>query len=429
MDTVIVLLTRDLRVNDHPALAEACALARSVVPLFVLDPGIRARGRQGFLHEALHDLRSSLRRLGGDLVVRSGDPVEETIRLAALVRADGVFTSADVSAYARRRERRLAEACAARRLLLRLFPGVTVVPPGALRPAGGDHYRVFTPYWRAWTRIGHRPVLPAPDAIRLPPEAEPGELPAPPRPPHGSLRGGETAARWRLEHWLALGLAGYAAGHDDLAGQKTSMLSPYLRFGCVSPSEVAARSLGRCGGEEFVRQLCWRDFYYQVALAFPDLPRRDYRERKVDWNGDGDAAQAWREGMTGVPVVDAGMRQLAAEGWMHNRARMITASYLTRRLRVHWRIGGEHFADLLLDADIPDNWGNWQWVAGTGNDTRPNRVLNPVRQAKRFDPEGEYVRRYVPELAGLPAASVHEPWKLPGRVPGYAAPLVALDNV
>ncbi|MET8139276.1 deoxyribodipyrimidine photo-lyase [Sphaerisporangium sp. NPDC005288] len=427
METVIMLLTRDLRVHDHPALAEACARARSVVPLFVQDPAIRARGRQRFLNEALQDLRASLRARGGDLVVRRGDPVEETMRLAAELGAEAVFTSADVSAYARRRERRLAEACAAHRLLLRLFPGVTVVPPGALQPTGGDHYRVFTPYWRAWSGAARRPVLPAPDAVSLAPGVEPGELP-PPGPPHGMLSGGETAGRGRLEHWLAHGLAGYAEGHDDLPRERTSMLSPYLRFGCVSPSEVAARAEGRHGGDAFVRQICWRDFYYQVALAFPDLPRRDYRERQVDWNDDGEAAQAWREGRTGLPIVDAGMRQLAAEGWMHNRARLITGSYLTRRLKVHWRIGGEHFADLLLDADIPDNWGNWQWVAGTGNDTRPNRVLNPVRQAKKFDPDGEYVRRYVPELAGLPAEAVHEPWKLPRPVPGYPAPLVALDN-
>ncbi len=423
-----MLLTRDLRVHDHPALAEACARARSVVPLFVLDQGIRGRHRQGFLIEALHDLRSSLRERGGDLVVRAGDPVTEAVRLATELGADGVFTSADVSAYARGRERRLTEACAAHRLLLRLFPGVTVVPSGELRPLGGDHYRVFTPYWRAWSSLPHRPVLPAPDVVSLPEGVDPGGLPGSPYPPYGRLRGGETPARRRLDGWLAHGLAGYPDGHDELAADRTSMLSPYLRFGCVSPSEVAARVAGRPGAGDFLRQICWRDFYYQVALAFPDLPRRDYRARDVDWIDDENAAQAWREGMTGLPIVDAGMRQLAAEGWMHNRARLITGSYLTRRLKVHWRVGGEHFADLLLDADVPDNWGNWQWVAGTGNDTRPNRVLNPIRQAGRFDPDGDYVRRYVPELADLPARAIHEPWKLPVPVPGYPAPLAALDN-
>ncbi|WP_405145176.1 DNA photolyase family protein [Sphaerisporangium sp. NBC_01403] len=424
MDTVIVLLTRDLRVHDHPALAEACARARSVVPLFVLDTAIRGHHRQGFLAEALADLRSSLRDLGGDLVVRRGDPVAEAVRLATGLRASAIYASADVSAYARARERRLAKECEAHRLDFRLFPGVTVVPSGELVPAGGDHYRVFTPYWRAWSSARHRPVLGPPKLVPLPDGIEPGELPVRPRKPYGNLRGGETAARRRLDLWLKLCLADYAEGHDALAEDQTSMLSPYLRFGCVSPSEVAARAMDHVGADDFVRQLCWRDFYHQVALAFPDLPRRDYRPRRTHWNDDEDAAQAWREGMTGVPIVDAGMRQLLAEGWMHNRARMIVGSFLTKRLMIHWRVGGEHFAELLLDGDIPNNWGNWQWVAGTGNDTRPNRVLNPLRQAHRFDADGAYVRRYVPELAGLPAPLIHEPWKASPKVPGYPPPLV-----
>ncbi|GAA3836189.1 deoxyribodipyrimidine photo-lyase [Sphaerisporangium flaviroseum] len=414
--------------HDHPALAEACARARLVVPLFVIDPAIPARHRQGFLAEALDDLRSTLRDLGGDLVVRRGDPVAEAVRLATETRATAIWATSDVSSYARRREQRLEKACDAQRLQFRLFPGVTVVPPGRLRPFAGDHYRVFTPYWRVWSTAPHRPVLPAPSVVHVPPGIDPGELPGLERKPYGNLRGGETVARRRLDLWLKLCLADYDEGHDELAEDGTSMLSPYLRFGCVSPSEVAARAAGRPGGEAFVRQLCWRDFYYQVALAFPELPRRDYRPRDVDWNDDQDAADAWREGLTGVPIVDAGMRQLRTEGWMHNRARMIVGSYLTKRLKIHWRVGGDHFADLLLDADIPNNWGNWQWVAGTGNDTRPNRVLNPVRQATRFDPKGDYVRRYVPELSGLPASLVHEPWKAPALAAGYPAPLVAVDN-
>ncbi|MFC4589181.1 cryptochrome/photolyase family protein [Sphaerisporangium corydalis] len=424
METVIVLLNRDLRVHDHPALAEACSRARAVVPLFVVDLAIRGRHRAGFLAEALDDLRSSLRDRGGDLVVRYGDPVAEAVRLAGELPAEAIWASADVSAFARRRERRLAEACAVRRLDFRLFPGLTIVPPGELMPIGGDHYRVFTPYWRAWSATRHRPVLEAPSLVTLPEGIDPGTPPVPTSPPYGDLRGGETVARRRLELWTKLCLADYAEGHDALAEDQTSMLSPYLRFGCVSPSEVAARAGDHPGAEDFVRQLCWRDFFYQVALAFPDLPRRDYRPRRTGWNDDEDAAEAWRQGMTGVPIVDAGMRQLQALGWMHNRARMIVGSFLTKRLNIHWRVGGEHFAELLLDGDIPSNWGNWQWVAGTGNDTRPNRVLNPLRQARRFDADGTYVRRYVPELAALPAPLIHEPWRASPPVPGYPAPLV-----
>ncbi|WP_214106441.1 cryptochrome/photolyase family protein [Acrocarpospora catenulata] len=402
MDTVIVLFNRDLRIHDHPALAEACAQARQAVPLFVLDPDISPRGRVGFLAESLADLRTSLRERGGDLIVRNGDPVAETVKLARETGATAVFASADVSEYARKRERRLA----AERLELRLFPGVTVVPPGLLTPANGDHYKVFTPYWRVWSHTRWREVVAAQERIALPPDLEPGEIPdGAPRP---YLPGGETAARQRLDHWLHR-LDDYADGHDDLAGDRTSRLSPYLRFGCLSPLELARRT---SRNEDFVRQLCWRDFYHQVAHAFPAISRRDYRPRDRDWRHDEDLAQAWREGMTGVPIVDAGMRQLAAEGWMHNRARMIVASYLTKTLGLHWKIGADHFAALLLDGDIPNNYGNWQWSAGTGNDTRPNRVLNPLRQSKRFDPEGDYIRRYVPELEHLSPREIHEPRSL-----------------
>ncbi|MCG5215969.1 cryptochrome/photolyase family protein [Streptosporangium sp. KLBMP 9127] len=418
METVIVLFTRDLRVHDHPALAEACERARRVVPLFVLDPAVPAGHRAPFLRGCLADLRHSLRSRGGELFVRRGDVVAQTLRLAAEVSAEAVWTTADVSSYARRRERRLADECARARLGFRCFPGVTVVPPGELLPAGGgDHYRVFTPYWRAWSTTTRRPVRPAPRRLQVPSSPAAGRIPA------GATEGfappGETAARARMEHWLRHGLAGYGEGHDDLAGDRTSRLSPYLRFGCLSPLELAERA----GAGSFVRQLCWRDFHHQVTYAFPQINRLDYRPGRRRWRDDEDALAAWRAGMTGVPIVDAGMRQLAAEGWMHNRARLITAAYLVKQVRIDWRAGAGHFFALLLDGDVADNSGNWQWVAGTGNDTRPNRSFNLIRQARRFDPAGDYVRSHVPELAAVPGRSVHEPWLLPTPVPGYPAPI------
>ena len=181
----------------------------------------------------------------------------------------------------------------------------------------------------------------------------------------------------------------------------------------------------RPGGGPFVRQLCWRDFHHQVLAAFPALPRRDYRPRGDRWSRSRRALEAWREGLTGYPLVDAGMRQLAAEGFMHNRARMTVASFLTKDLYLDWRAGARHFWDLLADGEIANNAGNWQWVAGTGNDSRPNRVLNPLRQAERFDPDGEYVRRYLPELAAIDGKAVHRPWLLPERERrDYPAPIV-----
>ena len=248
----------------------------------------------------------------------------------------------------------------------------------------------------------------------------------------GLAPGGETPGRQRFASWRRRLLDGYAENHDDLAGDATSRLSAYLRFGCLSPLEVAIGALDRPAGdeqgEEFCRQLAWRDFFYQVTAAFPDIARKNYRPGAA-WHEDQRALDAWREGQTGIPIVDAGMRQLAAEGFMHNRARMVTASFLTRNLGIDWRHGFAHFDSLLADGDVANNAGNWQWVAGTGNNTRPNRVMNPLRQAQRFDRSGEYVRRYLPELAGLDRAWIQTPWKLPPsqRVRmGYPGPLVEL---
>lgn len=436
MQTVIVLFTRDLRVRDNPALADACERAREVVPLFVADPVLAAPpNRARFLSDSLTTLREELRERGADLILRRGDPVGEVIRLATQVRAQGVFAAGDVSRYARRRERRLSRECVRHRLALAVTPGHAVVPPGDLRPAGRDHYRVFTPYWRAWRSATWRQPRPVPPAVVLPAGIEPGSLPAAGKGFSGALdSGGERAGLDRVRAWLERPLQEYAGQRDDLAAGQTSRLSAYLRFGCVSPLELAREALQRPGGEEYCRQLAWRDFFHQVQAAFPDMAAVDYRTRGAgppEWARDQDALDAWRAGRTGIPIVDAGMRQLAAEGFMHNRARLLTASFLTRTLSIDWRHGYRHFRELLADGDVASNAGNWQWAAGTGNNTRPGRVLNPLRQAERFDHDGEYVRRYVPELADLPASQIHAPWRLPAvrrRQLRYPAPVIHVDG-
>ncbi len=434
MDTAIVVFTRDLRLHDNPALHQACDRARQVVPLFVADPALdaakRSPNRARFLAESLAGLRESLRERGADLVLRDGDPAAEVIRLAAEVNAEAVYLADDVSHYATARRRDLERDCGKHRIDLVLTPGLTVVPPGELTPAGGGHYRVFTPYWRAWRAAAWRKHCPVPSRIEMPSVDEVGRLPALGDGSSPDLApGGEEAGRKRFVSWRQRLLADYDANHDDLAGDQTSRLSAYLRFGCVSPLEVAIGALDRPGGEEFCRQLAWRDFFHQVTAAFPDMARRNYRPGEA-WHQDQHALDAWRAGQTGIPVVDAGLRQLAAEGFMHNRARMITASFLTRNLGIDWRHGYRHFDYFLADGDVANNAGNWQWVAGTGNNTRPNRVMNPLRQAQRFDQPGEYVRRYVPELAGLDAAAIQTPWKLPSAQRerlGYPSPIVELS--
>jgi deoxyribodipyrimidine photo-lyase len=217
--------------------------------------------------------------------------------------------------------------------------------------------------------------------------------------------GGETAGLAQLSSWRR-NAHRYPYSHDALAVAATSRLSPYLHFGCVSPLAAVEPFFP----EEFVRQMCWRDFYAQLLAGFPALARTAYRpSARDDWRHDQDALSAWQEGQTGVPIVDAGMRQLAAEGFMHNRARLITASYLTKTLGLDWRLGLDWFARWLLDADVANNAGNWQWVAGIGTDTKPYRGFNPIRQAHRFDPDGEYVRQWVPELADIAGPGVHGP--------------------
>jgi deoxyribodipyrimidine photo-lyase len=420
VSVAIVLFNRDLRVRDNPALA-AAAKAERTVPLFVLDErllgsGFAAPNRVAFLLEALRDLDRSLRHAGGRLYLRRGDPVEEAIAVARKCGAEQLHVSADWSAYARRRERRLRGACAEERIRFEAHPGTTVVTPGALTPGGGDHFKVFTPFHRAWEETPARARLAAPRRLAAPPRLAVGRLPTlgsllAGAPSPGRAVGGEDAGRRRVRAFLRDGLAEYGERHDDLAADVTSGLSPYLRFGCISSQELLHEARTR-GGDAFARQLCWRDFHHQVLAAFPALPRRDYRRRGDLWSRSRRAFDAWREGRTGYPIVDAAMRQLAAEGRMHNRARMIAASFLTKDLYLDWRWGAGHFWNLLSDGEIANNAGNWQWIAGTGNDTRPNRVFSPIRQAHRFDPSGEYVRRYLPELEAVCGAAVHEPWRL-----------------
>jgi deoxyribodipyrimidine photo-lyase len=437
IETALVLFNRDLRVRDHPALA-AAAQAERTVPLFVLDERLlgsryAAPNRVAFMLEALHDLDGALRQAGGRLFVRHGDPVRETIAVARECGADSIHVSGDWSAYARDREARLARACGEERIELTLHPGVTVIPPGAATPAGGGHFKVFTPFHRAWSRLPRRHRLGAPSKLTMPASLALGELPAldsltSGRPSPGRMRGGEDEGRKLMRAFLRDRLGSYEDRHDDLAGEATSRLSAYIRWGCVSPLELASEAEGR-GGGGFVRQLCWRDFHHQVLAATPSLPHRDYRPRRDRWSRSGRALAAWREGRTGYPLVDAAMRQLSQEGFMHNRARMTVASFLCKDLYLDWRAGAWHFWDLLTDGEIANNAGNWQWMAGTGNDTRPNRVLNPVRQAERFDPAGAYVRRYLPELESVRGKAIFRPWLMEGfeRL-DYPPPLVDHDE-
>ena len=435
-----MVFTRDLRVTDNPALAAAAAGADQVIPVFVLDEAIldrhgANRTRLAFMLGSLRDLDASLRKRGGQLVIRRGAWTRAVADLAAEAGARSIHLADDVSGYAQRRVTGLRELAGSARIDVQVHPGVMVAGPEPICPGGGGPYQVFTPYYRKWGGSPRRGLALTPGKIRLPEMVEPGHIPELAELTGGPARsgaglpavageGGESAGQARLKAWSARHLASYDRDRDDLAADATSRLSAYLHFGCLSPLAVATALSARAGGAPFVRQLAWRDFFAQLLAARPDAAHRDYRDHGDQWHEDKDSLEAWKAGQTGFPVVDAAMRQLADEGFMHNRARMIVASFLTKDLYIDWRLGADHFLALLADADLANNQLNWQWVAGTGTDRQPHRMFNPTVQGKRFDPTGEYVARYVPELAGLPPAQIHDPPREVRRARGYPAPIV-----
>ncbi len=477
--TAVVWFRRDLRLHDHPALDAALAQADRVAPLFVLDPALiagrwRSPNRTWFMLASLAELAASLETAGSALAVRVGRPDEVVPAFAQEVGARAVHVSRDYAPYGRARDRRVAGALREAGVPLHATRGNLIHEPEDLATRSGTPYRVFGPFHRAWSTLSVRTPLAAPtviptdtsqararprmgtadgrisawlDALRehgvdaaqveslASPTAEPSLVPDP----------GESAARLRLARWT--GAAGdrpprvldYERGRDLLGIDATSRLSQDLRWGLLSPVEVASRVFAagpEPGADRFVAELAWRDFYAHVLWHDPESARRATRRvyDAVPWRDDPAAVDAWTDGSTGYPVVDAAMRQLRATGWMHNRARMIVASFLTKDLLVDWRVGEAWFMRHLLDGDPASNNGGWQWAASTGTDAQPYfRVFDPVAQGRRFDPDGAYVRRWVPELAGVPVEYLHAPWTMPDAAraaPGcrigldYPAPIV-----
>jgi deoxyribodipyrimidine photo-lyase len=435
-DTVVVWFRRDLRLADHPALTEAVDRARRVVPLFVLDGHLlsqAAPARAWFLRGSLAELDASLRARGSGLLVHSGSPAEVVTDVARRYDAAVVWATRDVTPYSHRRDADVAAALARDGRKLKLRAGLLLAEPEAVSTAAGAPYGVFTPFWRSLQGLPRRPLLPAPDEIPSPPAVRQGsaDLAPGPSPSPGLPRPGESAALERLAEWTRSGLAAYGSDRDGLAGEATSRLGADLHLGTLSPLQVEAAALGSgVDATAFTRQLGWREFYHHHLFhrrgqrQVPSAPLMAAFRRESD---DPVGVQAWRDGRTGVPVVDAGMRQLAATGWMSNRARLVVASFLTRHLLMDYRIGERHFMRHLLDGDVANNRGGWQWTAGVGADAQPwFRIFNPVRQGRRFDPDGTWVRHWVPELEGLDDRHVHAPWEAPEPPSGYPAPIVDL---
>jgi deoxyribodipyrimidine photo-lyase len=439
----LVWLTRDLRVRDHPALAAALSRGSAVIPVFCFDRrllrGRHASGpRTQFLLECLMDLRDSLRERGADLVVRRGPPERELIRIAAEVGAPAIHASDDVSPFARRRLDRVRSACRRANIALELHEGVAIVPPAELRTGAGKPYTVFSPFHRSWLRAPRRNVLRAPSELAsLPSRVAVGRIP--------SLAGlgleqevaepavgGESQAARALDRFLGGPVRDYGSANGSLADEGTSRLSPFLHLGCLSPRQIEERLPRGSGADAFRRQLAWRDFYQHVLLHFPRNARSEFQDRyrgRIRWSYAERRFDAWRQGKTGFPLVDAGMRQLLREGWMHNRTRLVVGSFLTKDLGIDWRWGERWFMRMLIDGDEANNNGNWQWIASVGTDPQPafRRMYNPARQQERHDPDGRYVRRYVPELASVPDEFIREPATMPERLQREVGCVIGVD--
>ena len=432
--TAVVWFRRDLRLHDHPALAHALERFDRVLPLFVLDDHLLAgrwasANRRWFLAGALEGLRAEIRERDSQLAVVRGDPTRAVAEVAAALGAEAVVASRDFTPYGRRRDAAVSTRLAESGVQLVAGRGVLAHEPEELRRDGGGAFHVFSPFHRRWLEQPLRAVLPAPDRIptATPPPGLAGALTADPRELIGDatptadpgllLEPTEQAARTRLDRWAGSeALRTYDSGRDrlDLAG--TSRLSQDLRWGLLSPVEVLERTAGDGRGpSRFRSEVAWRDFYAHLLWHEPEVARRSFRAELdgVAWSDDAGVIEAWKAGRTGYPVVDAAMRQLLASGWMHNRARMLVASFLTKHLGVDWRVGEAHFMEHLVDGDPASNNGGWQWAASTGTDPQPwFRIFNPTLQGRRHDPNGDYVRRWVPELAaaaGLEGADIHEP--------------------
>ncbi|HUC33580.1 MAG TPA: deoxyribodipyrimidine photo-lyase [Ilumatobacteraceae bacterium] len=411
--TVVMWFRRDLRLADLPALRLAAGEG-DVVPLFVVDPAFAAAGgaRRAFLAAGLESLDDSM---DGELVCRHGDPVDVVPAVAAEVGAVAVFVTRDYAPYGRRRD---AAVGAALRELAVEFHGVGsnyAVDPGGVTKADGGPYAVFTPFARAWRAVGWRAPTSALDVSWRGARSMPTDgVPATTVLPFAIREASEQAAHDRWDRF-ARHVDRYDEQRDLAAVDGTSRMSAALRWGLVHPRQLLADLGPDRGSQAFANELAWREFYADVLLREPRSAwhNLDRRMDAMPIDTDADARrrfQRWATGSTGFPFVDAGLRQLLATGWMHNRLRMVTASFLVKDLHLPWQWGARHFLDHLVDGDLASNNHGWQWAAGTGTDAAPYfRIFNPTTQGERFDPEGDYVRRWIPELAGIPGRAVHSP--------------------
>lgn len=443
MDTCIVLFHRNLRLKDNAALARAATTGCTVLPVYIQDEKLgRPLGRASrwWLHHSLAQLDRSLQGIGSRLILQRGTTLDCLKSLVARTGASQIFLQHGYDAGVQLFEKNLRSWAARADVEVHLSSGQVLFPPEDISTRQGKPYTVFTPYWRECLTQA-APELPVAAPTELTPHSHLScslalaELDLLPKGVDwtaglaASFTPGEDAAHQQLMAFTSTGLPGYKTQRDHAGmAQATSRLSPHLRFGEISPRHVwhhvhqamNTNPAFKTDGDYFLREVGWRDFSYHLLHHFPSLPHAPLRPAfaSFPWHDDASASlAAWQRGLTGFPIVDAGMRQLWQTGWMHNRVRMIAASFLVKELLTHWRQGEAWFWDTLVDADPASNTAGWQWVAGCGADAAPYfRIFNPVLQGEKFDPDGAYVRAYAPELGALPKKFIHCPWDAPDDV-------------
>lgn len=440
-------IRRDLRLTDNQALAAALKHAEQIIPVFIFDPVLLnsvyvGSKRFAFLLGGLRALDVALRTLGSRLIIRHGNPIDELTNLLSESGTEAIYAEDDYSPYAKYRDDRISA-----HLPLQLMGGLTIHPPGTVLKADGSPYTVFAPFSKAWRALSfpqESEIILPPPRIATPPDISSQSIPAEPALSSDiPFSPGETEAQRRLKAFVEGTIPPifeYAEARHRLDIDGTSGLSPYLRFGMLSARQAVLAALqarqsapnpqAQKGVETWLNELIWREFYMAILQHFPFVRQRSFRAelQEIPWGNNEDLFRRWSEGHTGYPVVDAAMRQLRQNGWMHNRARMIVASFLVKDLFIDWRWGERWFMEHLVDGDPAANNGGWQWTAGTGTDAAPYfRIFNPILQGKKCDPQGKYVRHWVPELSHVPEKFIHTPWEMPATVQKKAKCIIGQD--
>ena len=430
MSTTIWWVRRDLRLADNQALSLALSRAETVIPVFIIDPQLMdgsSPRREDFLKYALSGLDNGLQERGSRLILRQGDPLEELSRLREESGADLIVTERDYSPFSKARDN-----CVADTLPVEFTAGVTIHPPSEIRKPDGAPYTVFTPFMKAWKSLP-APSQPFPAPKTLPKVPELTSIHIPDAQPVEGFPATEEATRARMDEFFNSAIFSYAKDRDRMDLDGTSRLSPNLRFGLISARTIVTQvnqMMAHTDNQKHIsslttwlNEIIWREFYISILDNFPHVLARSFRVSlsQIPWRDSPDDLSAWQEGLTGYPVVDAAIRQLNQTGWMHNRARMIVASFLTKDLLINWQEGERWFMRQLVDGDPAANNGGWQWAAGTGTDAAPYfRVFNPILQSRKFDLFGAYIRRWVPELEKLPDPYIHSPWEAPPDVQSFS---------